>query len=191
MDFRYQSLVWSSDPKPRVEKSDEEPQSLDDLINARCRAGWELQGVYPESTDGSKYRLLFRMPCEAWKLLADFARKNGGTVDKAAEAQAAKALLKDLCSVMEGSGFSATAREQEDDVVVTGPGRLQATVEILEHGSIVLTTISPGKGQPTTRVPLAFNPARAALEPEATETNPPVPRSALDVLVAEILAPRK
>jgi len=164
MDFRYQSLEWSSDPRFRAEPSTTTQQSLDDLINAKCLIGWELYGVYAESADGSKYRVLFRVPCPERERLAQFAWDTGHAF-QAARKQAAEALLADLIRLhgvlglrvtkLSGSGKGA---EVEHDFSAKG-----AAVIIDSTGAITIRTgIRPGA---TPEVPLWFNSASGVLEP--------------------------
>src|ERR1019366_4668386 len=112
MDFRYQSLEWQFPAEPSTTTQ----QSLDDLINEKCRIGWALHGMYAESADGSKYRLLFRIPCPERVALARFARE--AKEEFGAERKcAAEGLLEDLLG-LNGVWGLTVAKSEEGELIV-------------------------------------------------------------------------
>ncbi len=185
MEFCYKCLEWSSDPRFRAEPSTRTQQSLDDLINERSRVGWELYGVYAESLDGSKYRLLFKAPCperEARKLLAHCAPETELSFQQARK-QAAKELLKDLFDLNGVLGLTVEKSEGKEDVLTVDlVGKKEGVaVKINDAGNLVLRKSSGSdKG-----VPLWFNSLDGVLEPEEKEGL--VPQTALGVFVNQIL----
>jgi hypothetical protein len=180
MEFRYQSEAVS-------------PQGLDDLINEKSRIGWELHGVYSErsdrsnseSSDRSKYRVLFKVPCEELELMASFAReKNRGAEQK----RVAEALLKDLRGLGVPGFQVGKLGEGEGELSVTFGESASAEVKVQESGIWVGKDKRNGKN-------LAFAAASGLFFPEKGKesegTKNLASKTALAVLVAEILEAMK
>jgi hypothetical protein len=152
------------------------------LLNEKCRAGWELYGVYAAS-DGSEYRVLFKIPCPERELLDSFARETALSLQrlKNERQRVARALLKDL-SALDGV-LGLTVRESAKDartVSHAGTGEKSAEVKIDDDGKFLVQE---------REVPLWFNSDDGILEPEdSAKTKGGVPQTALSVLIGQILA---
>jgi len=182
MDAWYQSLEWSSDPRFRAEPSTTSRQSLDDLINDKIRQGWELQGIYPESADGSKYRLMFRVPCRERGLLAGAARHLGLRFNSQQEA-ASRALLAELLKLNGVCQLQVKNEEGGDSLLVGMGGGTVVGVGIPDGGSSIYVGSRRGGGK---EVPLVFNAADGVLEPADARARD-AGHTSLSVLVGEIV----
>jgi hypothetical protein len=160
---------------------------LDDLINEKSRAGWELYGVYAESPDGSKYRVLFKVPCPEREMLAAFARDNGQTFPDGIK-RAAEQLLQDLLGLNGTSGFVVQPAEAGRVYVALGHVGSAVSAEVVAKDGAIW--IVRGKGG--TEIPLWFNSAHGGLEPkDSAKKDGLVSQTALGVLVELVLKEMK
>lgn len=181
MNIRYQSLEWSSDPRFRAEPSTTSRQGLDDLINEKIRHGWELQGVYPESVDGSKYRLVFRVPCRERGILAGAAKLLDLRFSSQKEA-ASRGLLDELLK-LNGVCQLQVKKDGEDGLLVGMSGGTAVGVAIPNGSNSIYIGSRRGEGK---EVPLAFNGVDGVLEPADSGARD-AGHTALSVLVGEIV----
>jgi hypothetical protein len=171
MYVRYQSVKWS--PKSR--------QDLDAVINQKCRSGWNLYGIYPESGNGNRYRVLFSIASPECELLAEAMREREPAAKKA-EREAALTLLQDLretlrsCPGFEVEGDAGASPYQLR--VISMSTDTSVTLEVPDKSGSIYIGSDP--------FPFRFNSFVGVLEPaDAAERKNG--HTALVMLVKEIL----
>ena len=180
MLFRYQVLEWPHNPRFRG-KVETRTQGLDEVINEKCRAGWELEGLFSKDADRRRYRLLFKIPAPELEMMSSFAKEMGPDFLLQRE-QAAEALLQALVDFDGQAGFRIQRLGIRRVVVFLG-GCPSVSVK-RSDGRVCIVELGDGLRE----IPLTYEPASGLLEPvRAAESTGVAPQTALCALIGEIL----
>jgi len=180
MLFRYQILEWPHNLRFRG-KVETRTQGLDEVINQKCRAGWELVGLYPENTGRRRYRLLFKIPAPELDIMSGFAKEMGHEFHSQRE-KAAEVLLQALLGLDGQAGFRV--QRLGNLRVVVFFGNCPSVSVKRSDGRVCIVEIGGGLRE----VPLTYDPASGLLAARPAEsTGVASVQTALCVLLAEIV----
>jgi len=189
MHYRYKTEEWvelGSVKSPQGAKADASaPENLAKFIEEQDRAGWEMLSMYPNSTQRSHFRLVFRKPAPCLDVLVDLT--GGKSTDVEAKQKAALEMLEEMLALdgkVTGVDISISKgtdrKTRKPNVVVMRTGQKDVCLSVTNEGDGYIARGMGSTGSEDT-IPFLFYPS-GLLKPK----NAPQ-MEALEYLIREIL----